>query len=175
MSVCGTPEYLAPEVIRKQGHGKAVDWWCLGCIIYEMITGFPPFRNQNRMQLFEAILYQPLQIPNVITFLFRFLLKYKVYSLASFKKTLMIDWVRKRQTKLRIILGLRKWTGMLWCLNRSKLLLFPFWHRMQTLLISTKISQAVQCSHINRTLKWWMKANTFKDFLMVNDNTTIIC
>jgi len=66
MSVCGTPEYLAPEVIKKQGHNKAVDWWCLGCIIYEMVTGFPPFRSQNRMELFESILYQPLQVPNVV-------------------------------------------------------------------------------------------------------------
>lgn len=38
-SVCGTPEYLAPEVLLKQGHGKPVDWWTLGCIIYEMVTG----------------------------------------------------------------------------------------------------------------------------------------
>lgn len=65
MSVCGTPEYLAPEVIKKQGHTKTVDWWCLGCIVYEMVTGFPPYRSQNRMELFESILYQPLQVPNV--------------------------------------------------------------------------------------------------------------
>jgi len=42
-SVCGTPEYLAPEILFKMGHGKAADWWTLGAIIYEMLTGMPPF------------------------------------------------------------------------------------------------------------------------------------
>jgi len=42
-SVVGTPEYLAPEMVLKLGHGKNVDWWTFGCIIFEMITGQPPF------------------------------------------------------------------------------------------------------------------------------------
>ena len=42
-SICGTPEYFAPEILLKEGHGKPVDWWTFGCIIFEMITGIPPF------------------------------------------------------------------------------------------------------------------------------------
>ncbi len=41
--MCGTPEYMAPEILFKVGHGKTVDWWTFGCIIVEMISGYPPF------------------------------------------------------------------------------------------------------------------------------------
>ncbi|EGR30978.1 protein kinase domain protein [Ichthyophthirius multifiliis] len=57
VSICGTPEYLAPEVLLKKGHGKPVDWWTLGCFIYELITGLPPFYKEDRKQLFECIKY----------------------------------------------------------------------------------------------------------------------
>ena len=51
----GTPEYRAPEIIEGKGYGQAADWWSLGAIIYEMLTGIPPFYNKNREKLFYNI------------------------------------------------------------------------------------------------------------------------
>lgn len=60
---CGSPEYLAPEVLKGQGHGMAVDWWGLGIMIYEMLTGLPPFYHQNINTMYQKILVGELKFP----------------------------------------------------------------------------------------------------------------
>jgi len=66
-SVCGTPEYLAPELLFKLGHGKAADWWTLGAILFEMLTGLPPFYTSNRDELFKRIKYESLKFPSYLS------------------------------------------------------------------------------------------------------------
>ncbi|XP_036799764.1 serine/threonine-protein kinase Sgk3 isoform X2 [Oncorhynchus mykiss] len=59
---CGTPEYLAPEVLRKQPYDNTVDWWCLGSVLYEMLFGLPPFYSRDTHEMYENILHKPLMM-----------------------------------------------------------------------------------------------------------------
>jgi len=64
---CGTPEYLAPEVLKGQGHGVAVDWWSLGTLMFEMLTGLPPFYSPNINIMYQKILSGELRFPSYIS------------------------------------------------------------------------------------------------------------
>ncbi|KAI0319989.1 AGC/Akt protein kinase [Amylostereum chailletii] len=60
---CGTPEYIAPELLESQGYTKTVDWWTLGVLLYEMMTGLPPFYDENVNVMYQRILSDPLHFP----------------------------------------------------------------------------------------------------------------
>ncbi|ORX81912.1 Pkinase-domain-containing protein [Basidiobolus meristosporus CBS 931.73] len=66
-TMCGTTQYMAPEVLLEVYYDKAVDWWSLGIMIYDMLTGAPPFKGSNRKKTMEAILNKKLRFPNYIS------------------------------------------------------------------------------------------------------------
>ena len=62
-TVCGTNEYMCPEMILKKGYGKAADWWSLGALMYEMMAGHAPFRAKTVKELNRKILHEKLSLP----------------------------------------------------------------------------------------------------------------
>eukprot|EP00980_Cylindrotheca_fusiformis_P017495 scaffold5490_cov125-Cylindrotheca_fusiformis.AAC.12 len=64
LTICGTQEYMAPEMVANKGYGKAADYWSLGCIAYEMLNGLPPFSSkQGSKELFRKIMQEKVKMP----------------------------------------------------------------------------------------------------------------
>lgn len=60
---CGTPEYIAPEMLRQQPYSKSVDWWSFGILVFEMLTGLPPFYDENTHKMYRMIIEDDVVFP----------------------------------------------------------------------------------------------------------------
>mmetsp|Transcript_19019 Transcript_19019/g.31709 ORF Transcript_19019/g.31709 Transcript_19019/m.31709 type:complete len:492 (-) Transcript_19019:2664-4139(-) len=66
-SFCGTTEYLAPEILQCKNHGSAVDWWSFGMVLYEMLTGLPPWYSYKQKEVIDGILHRKLDFPSYVS------------------------------------------------------------------------------------------------------------
>ena len=66
-TLCGTPQYLAPEILSDDGYDCSVDWWSLGCVMYEMLVGKAPFRIPKGAYLSAEIYKKKISIPDFVT------------------------------------------------------------------------------------------------------------
>jgi serine/threonine protein kinase len=66
-SLSGTSEYLAPEMLLNDGHGQAVDWWMLGVVLHEMLTGTHPFYSKNTYRMHQNVLHQKPQLSKTLS------------------------------------------------------------------------------------------------------------
>ncbi|XP_042476669.1 serine/threonine-protein kinase AtPK2/AtPK19-like [Macadamia integrifolia] len=66
-SMCGTVEYMAPEIVLGKGHHKAADWWSVGILLFEMLTGKPPFIGGNREKIQQKIIRDKIKLPGFLS------------------------------------------------------------------------------------------------------------
>ena len=66
-SFCGSPEYMSPEMLRGNGHGRTVDYYSLGAVLYQMLVGSPPFYDKNRVKMFKAIQQEQPKLPHYLS------------------------------------------------------------------------------------------------------------
>jgi serine/threonine protein kinase len=68
---CGTPEYIAPEMLQGKPYTKAVDWWSFGILVYEMLCGIPPFYDDNSNKMYRMVMHDPVKYPDHLSLVAR--------------------------------------------------------------------------------------------------------